>query len=137
MDLLILPNDKLPRGRRFYKYPLTVVDIASWKHSAEVAKAFQLIYKQSPFTWRQVLQVDPDHKFMGSVTKEMENHKIFIHRGRTEIHRDQSIVECFDRMLAERLLGHQFSVKILLPGGSGRLHGSRGFPMFLPLSTMR
>jgi len=28
-DLLFLPHDKLPRGRKVYKYALTVVDIAS------------------------------------------------------------------------------------------------------------
>ena len=49
VDLLFLPHDKLPRGRRVYKYVLTVVVIASRykeaepqtsKDSAEVAKAF-------------------------------------------------------------------------------------------------
>ena len=56
-DLLFLPHDKLPRGRKIYKYALTVVDIASRykeaepltsKDSAEVAKAFQSIYRRSP-----------------------------------------------------------------------------------------
>ena len=58
-DLLFLPHDKLPRGRKVYKYALTVVDVASCykeaepltsKDSAEVAKAFQLIYKRGPLT---------------------------------------------------------------------------------------
>ena len=57
-DLLFLPHDKLPRGRKVYKYALTVVDVASRykeaepltsKDSAEVAKAFQPIYRHSPF----------------------------------------------------------------------------------------
>jgi len=56
-DFLFLPHDKLPRGRKVYKYALTVVDIASRykeaepltsKDSAEVAKAFQSIYRRSP-----------------------------------------------------------------------------------------
>ena len=34
----------------------------------------------------QMLQVDPGHEFMGAVTKEMENHKTLIRRGRIEIH---------------------------------------------------
>ena len=51
-DLLFLPHDKLPRGRKIYKYVLTVVDVASRykeaepltsKDSNEVAKAFQSI----------------------------------------------------------------------------------------------
>ena len=125
-DLLFLPHDKLPRGRKIYKYTLTVVDVASRykevepltsKDSAEVAKAFQSIYRWSPLTWPQMLRVEPGREFMGSVTKEMENHKTYIRRGRTEIHRDQAIVERFNRTLAERLFGHQYAVEMLLPEG--------------------
>ena len=105
---------------------MTVVDIASRykeaepltsKNSDEVAKAFQSIYKRSPLTWPQMLQVDPGREFMGAVTKEMEKHKTYIRRGRTEIHRDQAIVERFNRTLAERLFGHQYAVEMLLPEG--------------------
>ena len=64
-----------------------------------------------------MLQVDPGREFMGSVTKEMENHKAYIRRGRTEIHRDQAIVEHFNRTLAERLFGNQNAVEMLLPEG--------------------
>ena len=65
---------------------MTVVDVASRyketesltsKDSAEVAKAFQSIYRRSPLTWPQMLQVDPGREFMGSVTKEMESHKTY------------------------------------------------------------
>ena len=123
-DLLFLPHDKL--RRKTYKYALTVVDIASRykeaepltsKDSNEVAKAFQAIYRRSPLTWPQMLQVDPGRELMGSVTKEMDKHKTYIRRGRTEIHRDQAIVERFNRTLAERLFGHQYAVEMLLPGG--------------------
>jgi len=125
-DLLFLPHDKLPRGRKVFKYALTVVDIASRyeeaepltsKDSAEVAKAFQAIYRRSPLTWPQMLQVDPGLEFMGSVTKEMEGHNTYIRRGRTAIHRDQAIVERFNRTLAERLFGHLYAVEMLLPEG--------------------
>jgi len=73
-DLLFLPHDKLPRGRKIYKYALAVVDIASCykeaepltsKDTAEVANAFQSIYRRSPLTWPQMLQVDPGREFMG------------------------------------------------------------------------
>ena len=64
-----------------------------------------------------MLQVDPGREFMGSVTQEMEKHKTYIRRGRTKIHRDQAIVERFNRMLAERLFGHQYAVEMLLPAG--------------------
>ena len=56
-DLLFLPQDKLPRGRKVFKYTLTVGDVASRykeaepltsKNSDEVAQAFQKIYKRAP-----------------------------------------------------------------------------------------
>ena len=34
-DLLFLPHDKLPRGRKVFKYALTVVDVASRYKEAE------------------------------------------------------------------------------------------------------
>ena len=125
-DLLFLPHDKMPRGRKVYKYALTVADVASRykeaepltsKNSDEVAQAFQKIYKRSHLTWPKMLQVDPGREFMGAVTKEMENHKTYISHGRTEIHRDQAIVERFNRTLAERLFGHQYAVEMRLPAG--------------------
>ena len=125
-DLLYLPHDKPPRSRKVYKYALTVVDVASRykeaepltsKDSAEVAKAFQSIYRRSPLTWPQMLQVDPGREFMGGVTKEMDKHKTYIRRGRTEIHRDQAIVKRFNRTLAERLFGHQYAMEMLMKEG--------------------
>ena len=53
-DLLFLPHDRLPRGKKVYKYALTVVDVASRykeaepltsKSAAEVADALSRIYK--------------------------------------------------------------------------------------------
>ena len=97
------------------------------KDSGEVAKAFQTNNKRSPLTWPQMLQVDPGGEFMGSVTNEMENHKTYVRRGCTEIHRDQAIVERFNRMLAERLFGHQYAVEMLLPSPAGQLRGLKDF----------
>ena len=122
-DLLFLPHDKLPHGRKVYKYALTVVDVASRfkaaepltsKESDEVSKAFQRIYRRGPLKWPQLLQVDPVREFMGAVTKVMEYNKTAIRRGRTKIHRDQAIVERFNRTLAERLFGHQYAVEMRL-----------------------
>ena len=93
------------RERTTYKYALTVVDVASCykaaealtsKQSAEVAKAFEKIYRRehpNGFRWPQLLQVDPGREFMRDVTKAMENHRTTIRRGRVDIHRDQAIVE--------------------------------------------
>jgi len=125
-DLLFLPHDKLPRGRKVYKYTLTVVAVASrfkeaeplTSKDSEVAKAFQSIYRRTPLTWPQMLQVDSGRECMGSVTKEMENYKTYIRRGGTEIHRDLAIVQHFNHTLAERLFGHQYVVEMLLPLGS-------------------
>ena len=47
----------------------------------------------------------------------MENHKTSIRRGRVDIHRDQAIVERFNRTLAERLFGHQYAVEMQLSSG--------------------
>ena len=78
-DLLFLPHDKLPRGKKVYKYALTVVDVAiiaealTSKDSDEVAWGFAKIYRRGPLKWPQMLQVDPGREFMGAVTKAMEN----------------------------------------------------------------
>ena len=37
--------------------------------------------------------------------------------GRVDIHRDQAIVEWFNRTLAERLFGHQYAFEMRLPSG--------------------
>ena len=67
--------------------------------------------------WPKMLQVDPRREFMGAITKEMENHKTYIRRGRTEIHCDQAIIEHFNRTLAVRLFSHQYAVEMRLPAG--------------------
>jgi len=64
-----------------------------------------------------MLQVYPGRELMGAVTKEKENHTTYIRRGRVDIHRDQSIVERFNRTLAKHLFGHQYAVEMLLPEG--------------------
>ena len=125
-DLLFLPHDKLLRGKKVYKYALTVVDVASRykaaealtsKDSDEVARGFAKIYNKGPLKWPQLLQVDPGREFMGAVTKAMENNKTAIRRGRPNIHKDQAIVERFNRTLAERLFGYQYAVEIIMPSG--------------------
>ena len=121
-DLLYLPHDRLPRGRKTYKYALTVVDVASRykeavpltsKESAEVAKAFTDIYKRV-LKWPKLLQVDPGKEFMGEVNKLMKTHNVRIRRGQTSLHRAQGIVERFNRTLAEKLFGHQYAQEILM-----------------------
>ena len=90
-DLLFLPRDRLPRGKKVYKYALTVVDVASRFKAAEVltSKAFQTIYKRGPLRWPKVLQVDPGREFMGDVTRAMAKHDERIRRANVNVHRDQ------------------------------------------------
>ena len=68
----LMTNSRM--GKRFTKYALTVVDVASryeaaepltLKESDEVSKTFQRIYKRGPLKWPQLLQVDPVREFMG------------------------------------------------------------------------
>ena len=122
-DLLFLPHDRPGRGRKLYKYALTLVDIASRykeaealasKTAKEVAVALEKIYKRSPLTYPKLFQCDPGKEFMGEVTKLLENHGTKIRRGRVDIHRDQAIVERFNQTLAERLFGHQYAQEMLL-----------------------
>jgi len=87
------------------------------KSSDEVAQAFQKIYKWGPLKWPEMLQVDPGCEFMGAFTQEMDKHNTYIWRGCVDIHRDQAIVERFNRTLAERLFGHQYAVEMRLPEG--------------------
>ena len=123
-DLLFLPHDKV--GRRTYKYALSVVDVASrykaaeplaTKEAKEVADALSRIYKRGPLKWPQLLQVDPGREFMGEVSRLLSEHGVSIRRGRVDIHRDQGIVERFNRTLAERLFGHQYAQEMRLPSG--------------------
>ena len=125
-DLLFLPHDKLPRGKKVYKYALTVVDVASRykaaepltsKESDEVSRGFAKIYRRGPLKWPQLLQVDPGCEFMGAVTKMANEHNVTIRRGRPNIHRDHAIVERLNRTLAERLFGYQYAVEMNMPSG--------------------
>ena len=120
-DLLFLPHDGV--GRRTYKYALTVVDVASRfkeaepltsKTAAEVADALSRIYKRGPLKWPKLLQVDPGREFMGAAGQLLAKHGVSVRRGRVNIHRDQGVVERFNRTLAERLFGHQQAQELVL-----------------------
>ena len=115
-DLLFPPHDRV--GRRTYKYALTIVDVASRykeaepptsKGAAEVADALSRIYKRGPLKWPKLLQVDPGREFMGAVSQLLAKHNVEVRRGRVDVHRDQGIVERWNRTLSERLFGHQYA----------------------------
>jgi hypothetical protein len=137
-DLLYLPHDRV--GRKTYKYALTVVDVASRykeaealtdKSAAEVAAALDRIYKRGPLTWPRLLQVDPGREFMGAVNQLLAKHNTQVRRGRVDTHRDQGIVERFNRTLAERLFGSQYAQELLL-AARGSSERSREWVRALP-----
>ena len=127
-DLLFLPHDRV--GRRNYKYALAVVDVASRyeeaepltsKGATEVADALSSIYKRGPLKWPKLLQVDPGREFMGPVSQLLAKHNVEARRGRIGGHRDQGIVERWNRTLSERLFGHQYAQEMgLLVGGRSK-----------------
>jgi len=53
-------------------------------------------------------------EFMGAVSQLLARHNGEARRGRVDLHRDQGIVERFNRTLAERLFGHQYAKEMLL-----------------------
>ena len=121
-DLLFLPYDTIKVGRtnKTYKYTLSLVDVGTRykeaepltsKDSKEVAKAFEKIYSRH-LKYPKLLQVDPGREFMGVVTQLMDKHNVRIRRGRTKIHRDQGVVERFNRTLAERLFSYQYAKEL-------------------------
>ena len=122
-DLLFLPHDRPGRGRKLYKYALTIVDVASrykeaeplaTKQAKEVAQALSKIYERSPLNFPNLLQVDPGSEFKGEVKQLLDKNGVSIRQGRVNIHRDQGIVERFNRTLAERLFGYQQAQELLM-----------------------
>ena len=123
-DLLFLPHDRV--RRKTFHNALTVVDVASRykeaepltsKTAAEVADGFARIYKRSPLRWPKLFKVDPGREFMGSVSQLLAKLPVQVRRGRVDIHRDQGIVERYNRTLAEGLFGHQYAQEMRLPSG--------------------
>src|SRR6218665_3290431 len=61
-----------------------------------------------------LLQVDPGREFMGAVNQLLAKHNVQVRRGRVGSHREQGIVERFNRTLAERLFGAQYAQELLM-----------------------
>ena len=127
-----MPNDRVGG-----KYALTVVDVASrykeaeplaTKSAEEVASAFAKLYKRGPLQWPKLLQVDPGREFMGAVSQTMAKHGTAIRRGHPKVHRNQAIVERWNRTLAEGLFRHQYAVEMRLPEGERSVVWVRRLP---------
>ena len=109
-DILFLPHDKYKR--KVYKYALQVVDLATrynssrplvTKSSSDVLLAFEHIYGNTPLKWPKLLQVDPGTEFKGAVTAAFAKHVTRIRRGITNLHRNQAVVERFNKTLSEKV----------------------------------
>ncbi|MEW8562744.1 MAG: hypothetical protein AB2541_11575, partial [Candidatus Thiodiazotropha sp.] len=54
---------------------------------------------------------------MGAVSQVRAKHAVSVRRGRVDIHRDQGIVERWNRTLAEWLFGYQYAQEMCLSSG--------------------
>ena len=81
--------------------------------SVSVAKAFKKVYsyRNTPLIWPKVLQVDGGSEFRDKVCKVMGKKGVRIRVGST--HKHQSIVERFNRTLAERLFRIQDAIEFI------------------------
>ena len=90
------------------------------KKASTVAEALQNIYKRSPLTWPNLLQVDPGKEYFGDVVKLLNKNNVKIRRGIPDVHRQQALVERFNRTLAERLFSHEYeNCTMMLDRASG------------------
>jgi len=115
IDLLFLPHDTVNRVK--YKYALTVVDVASRYKEAEplknkssklVAEALKKIMRRSPLQYPRLIQCDEGAEFKGEVFQLYKSHGTIMRRGIPGVHRNQAIVEAFNKQLAERLFSYQY-----------------------------
>ena len=110
--------DTLGRGRglKTYQYAWTVIDLADplrKKESDKVASAFQAFYKRGPLKWQKILTSGPWTRVYGCC----EQRGVSFRRGIPDLHRDQAIVERFDRTLPKRLSGFHIAREMRLPSG--------------------
>ena len=110
-DLLYMPGDKLYGNK--YKYILSGIDVASrykvarplrTKQAKEVAEMIKDIYKSTPLTWPDEVQVDNGSEFKAEVKKLFEKHNVEIRPATTKYkHTHTAFVEALNKVLAENL----------------------------------
>ena len=81
-------------------------------HHLKFNLAFKKIYRRV-LRWPKLLQVDPGSEFRGDVASLMKKNNVIIRQGHTAIHRDQAIVERFNRTLADKLFGYQYAKEFI------------------------
>ena len=119
-DILYMPHDA--HSQKIFKYCLNIVDVASrYKasipltdcSSASVAKAFKKVYhmRACSLIWPKVLQVDGGSKFKNEVIQLMRKKGVQIRIGTT--HKNQAIVERYNKTLAMKLFKVQDVIKLI------------------------
>jgi hypothetical protein len=84
------------------------------KSADSVATGLKNIYKRGPLKWPSLMQVDPGKEFFGVVNQLFAKHHVQVRRGEPNNHRQQGIVERFNRTLAEKLFGAQYAQEMLM-----------------------
>jgi transposase InsO family protein len=110
MDIMFLPKDG------HYKYALCLIDTATRykaaqpltnKSASSVAKALDKIYSTDEnLQFPQQMNVDSGSEFKGDVKTLLEENNVKVNYSEPGHHRSQSMVERFNRTLAERLFKH-------------------------------
>ena len=105
----------------------------STKGSAEVATALERIYFRGPLKWPKLLQADPGREFMGAVNQLLKKHNVKVRRRHVDIHRDQAIVERFNRTLANVCFDTSTPLKCVSLRASGLPLGWHFCPLLILL----
>ena len=114
VDILYLPHD-IVKGVK-YKYCLSIIDIASrfkggkplkTKTAAEVSRAIEDVYDNTPLNYPKVIMCDVGTEFRGEFTRLMESHDTKINRSLNK--KKVAFVERFNRTLSQKLFAHQYA----------------------------
>ena len=136
-DLLFLPEDQV--GRFKYRYCLTVVDVASRykaayplsnKTASGIAAGFDDIRIKGLLKWPKLLQVDAGKEFKGAVLLRAQQHGTEIRTAIPKNHRQQGIVERFNKTIAERLFTAQYHAELKNPSKKSK-KWVKALPKFL------
>lgn len=115
-DLLFLPND------HGFKYLLVVVDLGSRLTDAEalrnktgkaVANAFKKIFERKTIQKPRLMQVDPGGEFKGETKKYFDDEGIAVRYGKPGRHRQQSVVESRNKIIAQALFYRMSEIELL------------------------
>lgn len=132
IDILYLPHDN------GYKYALVVVDVYSGlteaeklktRTSTEVIRALTKIYSRDVLDIPLKLEADQGSEFKGNFNEYVKNNKIVLKRGKTNRHRQQSVVERRNRIIAEKIFRRQTAQELLT--GEASTQWTEDLPIYI------